>query len=237
MSYTVEDIVTSANLLVPSANRITPDKRLAMELVNDGLDEIQRKTGWYRLRANKTFTADQNYLSFITGAADYLDMIKLVDIYVGNIRQIVENDMDKIKALRSDGTLVRYQDNTLERIFALNLLPDNADFGTVYIEVWPAPSTEMTAIVEYETRPTLVTATTGTAGTIPVPRECMLYYLGYRLALNSDDNKRIVMFEAKFKDSCNRARSRRLTTRTKHRDPEYRGGLFDDVRSSRRPQR
>jgi hypothetical protein len=125
--------------------------------------------------------------------------------------------------MRDQNEIFRDPNGTLERLFALNLYPDNATFGTVYIELWPTYTSETTVIAEYETRPPVVTSSIGTGGTVAVPRDCMLYYLGWRLALESDDNKRFALF----------ARRRRLTTKTKHRTPHY-GGVFYDIRQSRR---
>lgn len=228
MSYTVEDIVLSANTLNPK-QKLTPDSRLARELINDGLSEIQRKTGWYRLRANVTCTADQNYVEWITGAADHLDMIKLINVYSGNEEQYLTTP-EKIKLLRDQNAVLRDTNGTLERVFAMNLHPDNATFGTVHIELWPTYTSNTTVIAEYETRPPAVTTN---ASTVNVPRECMLYYLAWRLALMADDDKRVVLFMQKLDEMCERVRRAKVVTKTKHREPHY-GPVFYDIRQSRR---
>jgi len=229
MSYTVEQIVSSAQTMVPESKGITPDARLAWEVVNDGLAEIQRRLGYYRMRQNVTCTADQNYVSWLTGAGDYLDLIKLVDVYNGSDRQIV-TQMDKIKLLRSSNATIVNMSESIERFFAVNLYPDNATFGTVYIEMWPTFNSDTVVIVDYETHPPAVTAS---SSTVNAPRDCMLYYIAWRIALRGDDNKRIVYYDQRFRESCEMAKANVKITKTKHRSPQY-GYAFANILQSRR---
>jgi len=174
-----------------------PDGTLTLRWVRQGLIELQERCSFYRKTVTVAFEASANYKELLTGAGEYLHLVRLNKVVQGNLPQNLAG-IDELRSFRYEGVSVLSA--ALCRYFALNKSPLDKDYGTVWLEAWP-PYSEATSVeATYETVPALVD-TVSDSQEIDLPHRPLQHYLAWRISMSRNADRAAAHWGA-FLDAC-----------------------------------